>query len=470
MNDLQNINDSTQSLRDLSIINEISRSILSTLDYEKILQIISDGMSKLLEIETAAIYTINDDNDDEIFLSATTPALDPNMPDYLKKATLTEHPHIKRTIKEKKAIYIFNVSDVELTPEEKKVVELRNIRSLLYYPFITGENVIGVLILGTINKTKNYSNTQIELGQTVANHLSFAIQNSKLHYDLHEHKENLEYLVSERTGELENAYEELKLLNDELIKHNEIVLRQKDDIEKTMSHLKTVQSQLIQSEKMATLGILTAGVAHEINNPLNYIIGAYYGLDDYINEQMDNKDEPLAYLESIKEGVGKIAKIVKGLHHFSNNNEELNDDCNMNTIINNCLVMLKNKLNENIKIVTNFNDDDAHFSGNLGKLHQAILNILNNSVEAIKNEGEISINSEADENSIYLSITDNGPGIKKEYLNMITDPFFTTKEPGEGTGLGLYIAFNIIKEHNGKMDFESEVGKGTKIRISLPNK
>ena len=179
-----------------NVLFKISKSIISTLDYEKVLQIISDGMSEMLEIETAAIFLLEDKN--ELYLGATTPPLSPDMPDALRRIHLKDHLHINKTLITRKPHVIIDTKTEALTQEEKKVVELRNLRSLLYLPFIQEENVLGVLILGTSNKSRTFSTDEIDYSQTIANQLSIGIQNARLHLDLQLKNKKLEIEINER--------------------------------------------------------------------------------------------------------------------------------------------------------------------------------------------------------------------------------------------------------------------------------
>jgi signal transduction histidine kinase len=451
-----------QSIRELSIIINISHCIINTLDYENVLQIISNGMSELLEIETAAIYILQ--NDDELLLGATTPPLDPQMPDSLRKACLKDHPNIHKVISTKKPLLITDTTIAELSPDEKNIVKMRHLKSLVFFPFIQEDIVLGVLILGTCNIYREYTSHEIDLGQTVANQLSVSIQNMRLHEDLKNYKNNLEKLVVERTHDLEIAYEEL-------LKRNEIVFHQKEEIETTLKDLKIAQSKLIQAEKMASLGVLTSGVAHEINNPLNFLVGASAGLQEYFDQYGSKDIEKTTFLlNSMKTGIERASDIVKGLNQFSRDNAGQNEDCCINSIIDNCLTILNNQVKHEIEVKKEYSEEIILVKGNVGKLHQLFINILSNAIQAITTNGEIIISTNKTNNEAIIEISDNGQGISDENLPRITEPFFTTKSPGQGTGLGLSIAHTIVHDHNGSIDFESEINKGTKVKIALPLK
>jgi PAS domain S-box-containing protein len=253
--------------------------------------------------------------------------------------------------------------------------------------------------------------------------------------------------------------------NWDVTKEMQLAVERQQALEK----LKEAQSQLIQSEKMASLGILTAGVAHELNNPLNYIVGGYTAIHNHLHEdEVIDKAEIEEYLGWIKAGSDRATKIVKSLNLFSRSNEDNTEVCDLHLIIDDCLVMLQNKYKDRITITKEYTDRPARVLGNNGKLHQAILNLLANAIDAIPEKGEITIETKFLKNELAIIIGDNGCGIRRENLNKVMDPFYTTKPPGVGTGLGLSITHSIIQEHDGSLTITSEVDKGTQVAISLP--
>ncbi len=245
----------------------------------------------------------------------------------------------------------------------------------------------------------------------------------------------------------------------------------RDTAESSLKELKRVQEQLVQKEKMASLGVLTAGVAHEINNPLNYIMGGYMGLKKHLpeNDETEEGQNIQMLLDCIKTGVDRAAAIVKGLNQMSRVNRDLEELCQIHPIIDNCLVVLHNQLKRRVVVKKKYSDEDLVAMGNVGKLHQAFINLIKNASDAIEDKGEITISTKRLKNFSIISISDTGCGIKKKDLAKISDPFFTTKVPGKGTGLGLSITYNIIHQHKGRIKFKSTVGKGTTAIVKLPS-
>ncbi|MCB1189292.1 MAG: ATP-binding protein [Leptospiraceae bacterium] len=286
---------------------------------------------------------------------------------------------------------------------------------------------------------------------------------------LQNYKEHLEKLVKERTYELELANEKLTIINEELY-------QQSEELKNTLNQLHTTQAKLIETKKMASIAILTAGVSHEINNPLNFIQAGLYSLRTILDEMenyfpskeisiMKNKA-----IEAVQEGINRISKIVKSLNFFNRSDDPKLTEKNIHTIIDNCLQMLNYELKDKIEIIRNYYDKEIILSVNEAKLHQVFLNILNNANQAIAENGQITITTDYTQNNNYAKITiaDDGRGITKENLHRIFEPFFTTQDVGKGAGLGLSVAYQIIKEHKGEINIESAEKNGTTVCITLP--
>lgn len=245
--------------------------------------------------------------------------------------------------------------------------------------------------------------------------------------------------------------------------------RLNEEVKRKTDQLKDAQSRLIESEKMASVGLLTAGIAHEINNPLNFISGSSVALEQLLQEHAPEHTErfdPL--LNGLKTGVERVDKIVKGLNRFSHQSTGKKEKCDVHLILDNCLVMLQNELRDRIEVVKNYTDASCVLYGFEGELHQVFLNIFVNGVQAIEGKGTVTITTGISEGTIKIAIEDTGTGIAQEDLIKVTSPFYTTKPPGSGTGLGMSIGYRIVQDHNGSIHYDSEVGKGTKATVTLP--
>lgn len=264
-------------------------------------------------------------------------------------------------------------------------------------------------------------------------------------------KETFRRLVKRRTEEIDMQNRSLKAAYKEL-----------ED-----AHI-----QLVQTEKMAALGVLTAGIAHEINNPLNYIKSGKEVVKNLMEAKgsqiiIKDKDTFSKVLEGIDLGVYKILNITKSLSAFTTTTDQIDNSVYLNKIIDDTLIILDHDIGDRIKIVKSYKDKDIYVIGNQGKLYQVFSNLMTNSIHAIEGTGEIIISAQENDDDIIISFSDTGSGISKEILSKVFDPFFTTKEQGKGTGLGLSIVYNIIKELNGDIEIDSVVDKGTTITIKL---
>ncbi len=331
------------------------------------------------------------------------------------------------------SVIIFALMNVDIIPYDP----------LLYRSMLFGSSIEAILL--SVALADRITVLRKESRESQQRALEMAQENERI---IKEQNIKLEEKVQLRTKELRGANKELNV---------------------TLENLKAAQTNLVQSEKMASLGILTAGVAHEINNPLNFIYGGHTAILDELNKKEDlNLGNLKEYLEWIEMGAEKATEIVKSLNVYSRTNDDLTETCNINKIVNACLSMLQNKIKANTKIDRNLDKNIGIIKGNNGKLHQVVLNLLGNALDAIEENGHIQIESRSNENEILLTIEDNGSGISKQNLKKVLDPFFTTKAPGKGTGLGLSIVHSIIQEHTGSIEFDSEEGRGTKVSLRLP--
>ena len=224
--------------------------------------------------------------------------------------------------------------------------------------------------------------------------------------------------------------------------------------------------QLLSSEKLASLGKLAAGIAHEINNPLGGILIYSSLMLDALPEN-DAKRQDLA---RIVQETGRCTEIVKSLLEFARQGEPTMEAVDINRAITDGLFFLENQaLFHNIRIIKNLDPSLPCALGNAGQLKQVFMNIIVNAAEAMRGSGTLTISTALDRerNSIAIAFTDTGEGIPEENLSRIFDPFFTTKEIGKGTGLGLSTSYGIIEGHGSKIEVQSKVGEGTTFTISL---
>jgi len=240
-----------------------------------------------------------------------------------------------------------------------------------------------------------------------------------------------------------------------------------DELKKACDERQELEAQLIQSEKMASLGQLAAGVAHEINNPLTGVLTSGHLL--LKRSQMDdpNREE----LEIIVNETTRCRGIVRGLLDFARQTRPKMVYTNLTQLINETLSIMENQFHlNNIKVSKKLQEDIPDIMLDLNQIQQVFINILLNSIEAMPEGGRIMVSSESDKDSLYINFHDTGRGISEEIIGKIFDPFFTTKSGKKGTGLGLSVSYGIIKRHNGTIEVKSKVNKGTTFIIKLPLK
>jgi two-component system NtrC family sensor kinase len=282
---------------------------------------------------------------------------------------------------------------------------------------------------------------------------------------------NLDQSVSIRTqdelGELANSFNhmisELKRSRDAIEEWTQ-TLEQR--VEERTRELKQVQDQLIQAGKMAALGELAAGVAHEINNPLTGVLT----FSSLMLKKVDENHPWKRDLENIVQQTTRCRNIVRGLLDFARQRKPDKKEWDIHALIERTLTLVENQARfQNIKILKEFKPDIPKLHVDGDQIQQVFMNILINAADAMaQNGGTLTIRTDTHDQTVEVSFTDTGCGISKEHLSKLFTPFFTTKETGKGTGLGLAISYGIIQSHGGEIEVESEVGKGSTFRIKLP--
>ena len=231
--------------------------------------------------------------------------------------------------------------------------------------------------------------------------------------------------------------------------------------------LQETQLQLLQSEKMASLGKLAAGVAHEINNPL----GGILIFSKMLLEDLSPDDPRKEDLERICDESTRCKEIVKGLLEFARQTSYKMEPTDLNRALVQGISLLENQaLFHNIRIVKNLDPNLPPITANTGQLNQVFMNIILNAAEAMKGQGTFTVNTRLgpEKETVIMEFTDTGCGIKEEHLTRIFDPFFTTKEVGKGTGLGLSMSYGIVEKHRGRIWVKSKEGEGATFTIELP--
>ena len=346
--------------------------------------------------------------------------------------------------------------------------------------------ISGILYLENNSAIGAFTPERLRMLEMLTGEIVISIENAKLYKNLQEYNRTLEEKVKIRTEEITQKNEQLNI--------------QKEELGETLKNLRQSQFQLLQSEKMATLGQLVAGIAHEINNPVTFISAGVDSLKTNIDEIMqvldlyhkvtaDTASETLPEIEELKEkidygqalsevgnlleiiktGTERTTEIIKGLRSFSRMDEDILKVADIHENLNTALILLRNKYKDRITIEKEYSAI-PQIECYPGQLNQVFMNILTNAIDAIDKKGKVIIRTSKSNQMVQISISDTGIGIPEEIRSKIFEPFFTTKEVGQGTGLGLSISHGIIEKHMGQIDVNSVVGKGSEFIISLPIK
>lgn len=339
---------------------------------------------------------------------------------------------------------------LEIPPQEGRCVELPD--EGLCVPFRSEERLVAALVLGRRRSGGYYGGDDRALLETLANHGAIAIENALALEQLRSLNRDLERKVDERTRELRDA-----------------------------------QAQLVHREKMASLGQLVAGIAHEINNPLNFIQGNLYCLRESTEAlaQLLRPDAPEAdadpgsvrtLLEDIEsafqdceEGVKRTSTLVGDLRTFSRLDRAEWMQVDLHEALDSTLNLLRTRLS-GIRVVRAFGEV-PRVECLAGQLNQVFMNLVANARDAMEDGGTLVLRTgRLEDGGVYVEIEDDGCGIPSEQLGRIFDPFYTSKEVGKGTGLGLSISYAVVARHGGSIRVDSEPGRGTRFRVELPRR
>lgn len=367
------------------------------------------------------------------------------------------------------------LKELMATGEIAQVVGNSDMVSWMGAPMMLQDQIVGVVIVQSYDETLMYSHKELFLLSFVANHMATAL--GRLDADT----------------ALLQAQQDLQIRNNALYEKS---LEQQSLIAK----LQEAHDQLIQSEKMASVGQLAAGVAHEINNPIGFVNANMGTLGQYIDTLFDVigqyeelfghipatpillsklhqiqsnaelnfvKDDVQSLLSESLDGLRRVKEIVQSLKDFSRMGETVWLEADVHQGIDSTLNIVKNELKNKATIVKKYAAIPA-LKCNISQLNQVFMNMLVNAGHAITKDGTITIETGEDNGMVWIKISDTGAGISPEHISKIFEPFFTTKPIGSGTGLGLSLSYGIIKKHQGRIEVSSELGKGTSFTILIP--
>lgn len=470
-----------QKKDELEKINVIVKSINSEIDFIDLLNSVLKESRVIKGVEKATALVR--DKDDDVFrfkASSGWPM------EQLSGIRMSRVDAEARYITRSEEIYddVFIARNVKGREGEEKFSSMGIPKSMLIMRVRIGEEIAGFLIFDNMNQEDAFEERDIELLKNLREHILSAFIKARI--------------LEEKT----NLLNEVQIKNEKIVLQSREIEGQRDDLKEVndqlgsaLKGLKDAQSQLVHSEKMASLGKMVAGIAHEINNPLSFIYNNLDHVEAYIRrrdriiaeyEKTIRKKDAAAFkkikekyeygfitrdsmdiISAFKTGSERIKRIVEDLRTFSRLDESDLKKVDLHKGLDSSLVLLRNQYKNRIEIIREYLpvDEVECFPG---QINQVFMNVLANAIQAIPDRGKIFIRTEQVDGQVRVRIRDTGVGIPADVRKKIFDPFFTTKDVGEGTGLGLSISYGIVRNHDGALLVESEPGKGSEFVIELP--
>ncbi|MDT8318225.1 MAG: response regulator [bacterium] len=471
-----------ERIRRLELFEKLSKAISSTLDLNMLLEKIMDITKSVIAAEACSTLLL-DEETGELFFTVALGEKGEEVKEFRIKpgqgiaGWVLEHGEPLLIEDLKKDGRFYSGVDTKTGFESK---------SMIAVPLFVKDKVVGVIEV--INKVErgHFDQADLDTLKTMTGQIAVAIDNARMtealkisRAQIDEYSKNLESMVAKRTAQLEKAHKEVK----------------------------EAQAQLMQTEKLSSLGQLAAGVAHEINNPIGFIQSNLKTLEEYIRDFMRVVDKSEAVVDALKkkdrnglsrrlnelekvrkdvgfdfltediekliaesqEGTLRVYRIVRDLRDFSRADDAERKFFDIHRSLDSTLNIVWNELKYKAEVEKIYGDipEVECFPT---QLNQVFMNLFVNAAHAIKERGKITVKTYAEKEKVFIEVSDTGMGIPEENLKKLFDPFFTTKEPGKGTGLGLAISYNIIQKHKGYIRVKSEVGKGTTFTIALPVK
>jgi signal transduction histidine kinase len=420
-------------------VREISEAMVSMLSVKEIVDRILVAVTDTMGVEGAMVLLL-DDKEEVLRPEASRGSWD----EEAVSATLrSDHPLCRQLWMRRTSLSrgdFDEEGDPEIREACRDVFDLLDAELLV--PILFGVDLLGVIAVGRKLSGERLGVDERQLLRTLSNQSSIAIENARAFDEIAKLNETLEGRVEGRTRELRET-----------------------------------QAQLVQSEKMRSLGQLVAGVAHELNNPIGFVHANLQLLDEYVEKLMqpgldagsrERTREAIAkLLTRSREGTERVKQIVEDLRTFSRTDQAELQEISINDELDRTLTLIEPRLRDGIHVLREFGrvPPVRCFAG---QLNQVFMNLLMNACDALDGKGEVAVRTRAIDGGVRIEIEDDGPGMSAEVKGRIFEPFFTTKDVGKGTGLGLSISHGIIDRHGGSMWVESEQKRGTTFVIELP--
>ena len=446
------------------LLINLSNQIVNIHDDQNLYQTVVNTIAEITEFDKVAIIPLDQKNNK--FVQSVSQGLSLSVDD------TNSLPEQSKLIQ-----YLLHHNHIRKFSEKEFQPYFDLLSSVIFIAIGRNQNLFGFLSIGTEKDVSPLSGEDIELFESLGNQMAIAIENNDYI------RRSTEMIKKLTEAEVREKYlKELEATNAVLDSKNQ-------DLQKLYDELKNTQAQLIHSEKMASLGQLVAGISHELNNPIGFIYANVKQLKSYTDkiekfsqtlksETSQSVGKTKIKIESILpdlksliddtiHGSQMVKNLVDNLRKFSHLDQAQWKEVNIHEGIESSLMILNPEIKHRITIEKEFNAKRL-IECNPGQINQVFLNLLSNAAQAIDGKGIIRIKTDEDKHNLIVIISDTGKGIPDKIINKVFDPFFTTKDVGEGTGLGLSISYSIIKNHDGTIEVNSEVNKGTSFTLTLP--
>ena len=418
----------------------------------------------------------------EVFVLQSIP-IDSKGTDLFSQLPVSLIHYVERTLE---PLVLDDARQTEQFANDQYISQMRP-KSILCEPIVHYGQLVGILYLENNLATGIFTPERLKLLQLLSSQAAISIENVSLY-------SHLEEKVKERTIELQKSLDFSDVLNGRLAE----AMRELQDVHRQLNRqhkkLKRTQAQLVQSEKMAGLGTIVAGAAHELNNPNNFVNAgvtnlkhALEDLNDFFQDLVEEDEEEILQmfleklnpmiqdLEFVEQGSKRISKIVKGLRTFSQLDNATQKQSNVVENLKSAIILVQANYQNRINFIQDFQTRPSIFC-RPAELNQAFMNILTNSCQAIlerqkqvgaSSPNQLIISSFIQDEFLGIRFQDTGCGMTQEVQDRMFEPFYTTKDVGEGTGLGLATVFGTVTKHQGRIEVESKVGEGTTLTIYL---
>ncbi|MBW1957801.1 MAG: GAF domain-containing protein [Deltaproteobacteria bacterium] len=425
-------------------IKRVSQLIVSVLDYEEIGKLLMDTIVDTMKVRHCALFLRDTSGSSFTHFSSRGELIDPGRSILIN----TDTPMIKVMKNHRQLFMRKNLKQKISASEIPDIVkDMDTLGAEIVLPMIFEENLNGFIVLGEKFSGDLFTREDMDLLETLAGQSSLAIENARSYKLLDDLNENLEKKVEERTIDLKHA----------------------------LSEKERTQEMLIRSESLAALGQLVAGVAHELNNPLTTVTSLVQATIEDIEQWDQQNPLDLDLIEDLKfadKELGRAKSIVASLLGLSRQTQTYSEAVSINSVVEDALRIMYNQYKHHgLEIVENYDRNLPEIQGNFANLGQVALNIIQNAIQSvIHSRGVIYLDTwfDPDKSRVVFSCKDTGPGVPESIRQDIFKPFFTTKEVGKGTGLGLYICHEIVRKHGGTLKLGHSDGPGAVFEVTLP--